>query len=56
MRMLERIDVNDSTVGLVISAGYRFAERATPIFFAALFGGVGVCFLLAFTVFAHRFT
>lgn len=47
--------------GAVIGAAFgtrlqgRFPERATRIFFAALFGGIGVCFLLAFTVFAHRF-
>jgi uncharacterized membrane protein YfcA len=33
----------------------RVSERAARLFFAALFAAIGISFLLAFTVFAHRF-
>ena len=33
----------------------RVSERATSLFFSALFLAIGVTFLTAFTVFAHRF-
>lgn len=33
----------------------RVSERASRTFFAALFASIGLAFLLAFTVFAHRF-
>jgi len=33
----------------------RVSERASRTFFAGLFAAIGVAFLLAFTVFAHRF-
>src|SRR5262249_956436 len=33
----------------------RVRERASRLFFAALFAAIGLAFLLAFTVYAHRF-
>jgi uncharacterized membrane protein YfcA len=33
----------------------RVSEKAARLFFAGLFGAIGVAFLLAFTVFKHRF-
>jgi uncharacterized membrane protein YfcA len=33
----------------------RVSERATRLFFSGLFAAVGIAFLLAFTVFRHRF-
>jgi len=34
----------------------RISERATRLFFTALFAAIGITFLAAFTVFRHRFT
>lgn len=33
----------------------RISERVSRMFFAALFAAIGLTFLLAFTVFTHRF-
>ena len=33
----------------------RISERASRIFFASLFPGIGLTFLIAFTLFARRF-